>query len=147
MKELDLYIIEKLHLNKDIEIKGEDNIVDNILNWCDIKKPKYSEKNFETIKWQLEKWVKNNNVEVVDMYSQDTTESKNHISKLSKEIANKVHVLEFDTYYNFFTGPFPKGTNFDDIMLYRHGNIDIYGNEKGLCFQTANFSLLVIKLK
>lgn len=147
MKELNSYIIEKLHLNKDIEIKGEDSIVDNILNWCDIHKPKYSEKNYETIKYQLDKWVRKNDVNVVDMYAEDSNQSKEHVSKLSKEIANKAHVLSFDDFYNLFIGSFPKGTDFNDILLYKSGNINIYGNEKGLSFQTENFSLLVIKLK
>jgi hypothetical protein len=146
MNNINNYILEKLHLNKDIEVSS-DNLLKDILDFCNIKTPKYSEKNYNIIKDAIEKWIDDNGVSVVDMYTQDTTEGKKHMSKIADEIKNKVHVIDFSEFYNLFIGPFPKGTNFDDIKLCRIGNIDIYGNKKALSVQTSEFSLLVLKLK
>lgn len=146
MNNLSNYILEKLHLNKDIEV-SPDTLLEDILGFCNIKTPKYSEKNYNIIKDAIEKWIDDNGVSVVDMYTQDTTENKKHMSKIADKIKNKVHVIKFNEFYNLFIGQFPKGTNFDNIKLYRIGNIDIYGNKKALSVQTSEFSLLVLKLK
>ena len=147
MNSLSQYIYEKLHLDKDIEITGENNIVSNILNWCDIRIPKYHEINYNGIKHQLDEWVRKNDVNVVDMYALDIKLTQEHVEKLSKEISNVVHVINFDDFYNFFNKAFPEDTNFDDILLYKSGDINICGNEKALSVKVENLSLLVVKLK
>lgn len=147
MNSLSQYILEKLHIDKDIKIIGENNIVSNILNWCDIRIPKYHEINYNGIKHQLDEWVRQNNVDVVDMYAEDNKQTQEHVEKLSKEISNVVHLINFDDFHDLFIGAFPEGTNFDDIILYKSGGINICGNEKALSAKVENLSLLVVKLK
>jgi len=82
MNNLSTYIIEKLHLNKDINTENID-VVSELLN---ILKPKYP----DVVKNYIDKWVKENNIYDLLIYV-ELSDYKN----ISKKVNNKFEVKYF----------------------------------------------------
>ena len=120
MNNLSKYIIEKLHLNKDI---NTDNITDELL---DIFKPK---KYSDDIKYFIDKWVKENNIYDLLIYIEISD-----YKDISKKINNKFKV-------KYFRSIDSEPTKFlRDIYKKVNSNWNFIGSTTGLGFKDNYFS-------
>ena len=120
MNNLNTYIIEKLHLNKNI---NANNITDELL---DIFKPK---KYSDDIKYFIDKWVKENNIDDLLIYV-EISDYRN----ISKKVNNKFEVKYF---YSIDSEP----TKFlRKIYEKVNSNWNFIGSTTGLGFKDNYFS-------
>jgi len=106
MKKINLYITEKLHLNKDIEVWG--NTTNDIIDTLNLSKYEHKE--------CIKRWVNDNNIEVITIYC-DNEENQSKEYNWDNIIFNKKMIMKTEE---------KLGANDYTITLYTSDNFNIY---------------------
>jgi len=157
MKQINNYIIEKLHLNKDI--KTNKQVSDDIEKLISL-----IEKSTDEIKKVdiIYDWFIDNDIDTFNIYftKYNIKKFKSETKYTSSNLSNDSPILEVsdDTYHKYceaVVGKNPK--NIDKFKIYDASNyvsdpnfiglnqLNIWGNKNGLIFQTFSYEFLLLK--
>ncbi len=119
MKQLDLYISEKLKINKDSKVETNKELIDKILYITSLK----DDKNVHNV---VEAWVNGDNVKAIKVYMLFTLNSHKYLNKLNRHVRGEIYHQQLDkfnkTLFNYFPNDPAKWPSSDygneDISIY-----------------------------
>jgi len=141
MKGIDSYIIEKLHLNKDIQVnKSNEEILELICKTASL------DKDDNNIYNALNNWLQDNNVSLVKIYLLFTVNMSDYVKSLDNEILNKVNLLSIGKFVDKYKEVFNTDNDLPSrFLLYKSDEVKISGMSKGLLISADKYELIVEK--
>jgi len=119
MKQLDLYIIERLKLNKDSNFDKSD-LTDEILTITLLEDNK-------DVKNVIEHWINDNYVNDIKVYMLYTTNTNEHLKKIINKINTKIGTRRADDFVELMNRSFPKDpSTWEKFCQYGNEDISVY---------------------
>ena len=100
MKQLNLYISEKLKINKDSKVKTNKELIDKILYITSLK----NDKNIRNL---IEAWVNGDSVNDIKVYILFTLDSHNYLNKLNRHVRGEIYHQQLDKFTETLFQYFP----------------------------------------
>ena len=141
MKEINKYINEKLHLNKDI--KTSDNSENTIIKLIyDITLFDEDEITDE-LNNALKKWISDYNVTSVDVYMLWTINTHKHLKSINKDI--KIHTLQINNYVEMLEKYLGSDKTREKLLIYNdeYNSIEIYASNRALNIITRDSDFIL----
>jgi hypothetical protein len=157
MKQINNYIIEKLHLNKDIKTnKQVSEDFEKLISLIEKSTDKIKKVDI------IYDWFIDNNIDTFNIYftKYNMEQFKSETKYTSSNLTNNSPILEVsnDTYNKYCEAVVGKNIkNIDELKIYDASDyvsdpnligsnqLNIWGNKNGLIFQTFNYEFLLLK--
>ena len=100
MKQLNLYISEKLKINKDSKVETNKELIDKILYITSLK----DDKNIRNL---VEAWVNGDKVNAIKVYMLFTLNSHTYLNKLNRHVRGEIYHQQLDKFNETLFKYFP----------------------------------------
>ena len=122
MKQLNLYISEKLKINKDSKVKTNKELIDKILYITSLK----DNKNIRNL---IEAWVNDDSVNDIKVYILFTLDSHNYLNKLNRHVRGEIYHQQLDKFIETLFQYFPNDpSHWTGLCDYKSDEISIYSS-------------------
>lgn len=122
MKQLNLYISEKLKINKDSKVKTNKELIDKILYITSLK----DDKNIHNL---IEAWVNGDSVNDIKVYILFTLDSHNYLNKLNRHVRGEIYHQQLDKFTETLFQYFPHDPSYwSGLCDYKSDEISIYSS-------------------
>ena len=120
MKQLDLYISEKLKINKDSMVETNKELIDKILYITSLK----DDKNIRNL---VKAWVNDDHVKAIKVYMLFTVNSYKYLNKLNRHVRGEIYHQQIDKFNKTLFKYFPNDPlKWVGLCDYKSDDINIY---------------------
>ena len=120
MKQLNLYISEKLKINKDSKVETNKELIDKILYITSLK----DDKNIRNL---VEAWVNGDKVKTIKVYMMFTLNSHKYLNKLNRHVRGEIYHQQLDKFDKTLFNYFPSDpSHWLGLCDYKSDDITIY---------------------
>ena len=141
MKGINKYIIEKLHLNKDIKTSddSENAIIKLIYDITLFDEDEITDE----LNNALKKWISDYNVTSVDVYMLWTINTHKHLKDINKDI--KIHTLQINNYVEMLEKYLGSDKTREKLLIYYddYNSIEVYASNRALNIVTRGSDFIL----
>lgn len=140
MIDLNLYILEKLRIDKDTKISDNNSYLVNLI----MSIIQYDTKN-EDVLDEVKKWIKDNNVEYISIYYNERENGKEYIESLDENIKSKIKFIKGENYIHYFHQIFPMSTDYNKFIKFSDSKFSMKTTDIGIEFEKKEYEILIKK--